>query len=223
MGSPTNEQGRFQGEGTQRLVTLTRGFLLGKFEVTQGEYQEVMGTNPSYSAGVWSQPVDRVTWTDAVAYCAQLTLREQTSGRLPPGYAYRLPTEAEWEYAARAGTTNRYSFGDDPDYLEGYERFWFRDNAGSRTHPVGLLPANPWGLHDMGGNVGEWCSDWIGDYPTYSETDPQGPATGEFRVERGGCYYAEHYHCRSAARSSAYPNRQYSGIGFRVVLAPTAP
>jgi len=152
-----------------------------------------------------------------VAYCVQLTQREQAAGRLPPGYAYRLPTEAEWEYAARAGTTNRYSFGNDSDYLECYERFWFRDNSNSRTHPVGRLPANPWGLHDMTGNVFEWCSDWYGTYPMYPETDPQGPATGTYRVARGGSYYAQPYNCRSAARAMT------TSAGFRVALAATAP
>jgi formylglycine-generating enzyme required for sulfatase activity len=221
MGSPNSEAGRQSIEGPQRRVTLTRGFWMGKFEVTQGEYQQVMGTNPSSFAGVWSRPVESVSWAEATNYCAQLTQQEQTEGRLPDGYAYRLPTEAEWEYAARAGTTNRYSFGDDPDYLECYERLWFIDNANSQPHPVGLTPANAWGLHDMHGNILEWCKDWYGTYSAGAVTDPQGPATGTSRIMRGGGWGYGPHNCRSAARNSMSPNSRYYGTGFRIVLAPT--
>jgi len=231
MGSPDTEQDRYPSEGPQTSVTLTRGFWMGRFEVTQGEYASVMGTNPSSFPGVWSRPMDQVSWNDAVAYCAQLTLQEQAAGRLPAGYAFRLPTEAEWEYAARAGTTTRFSFGDDPTYAECYRRFWFNDNSyfmtngyvSGKTRPVGGKTPNPWGLHDMYGNVSEMCLDWFGDYPGGMVTDPLGPASGTDRVIRGGSFSSSPSSCRSAYRWRVTPTTGNWTVGFRVVLASDSP
>lgn len=221
MGSPTGEAGRASIDGPQGLVTLTHGFWIGRCEVTQNEYQQVMGTNPSSYVGIGCRPVESVPWTEAVAYCEQLTLREQEAGRLLSGHVYRLPTEAEWEYAARAGSTSRYSFGDDPDYIECFERFWCSDNAGRQPRPVGLMPPNVSGMHDVHGNVAEWCQDWYAPYGAGTVTDPQGPATGTWRITRGGGLNGSPSDCRSAARNYAPPNTGFYAIGFRVVLAPT--
>ena len=226
MGSPTNEVDRWHDEGPQTRVTLSRGFYVGKYEVTQGEYLRVMGSNPSWfstnsgDAEDLSRPVEVVTWFDATNYCGLLTERERAAGRLLEGYVYRLPTEAEWEYACRAGTTTRFSYGDDPGYTKLTDYAWLWDNGDDRTHPVGQKLANPRGLHDMHGNVWEWCADWYGTYPGSSVTDPQGPDTGSVRVIRGGGCSSKPDYCRSAARSNYYPDYGGSDAGFRVVLAP---
>jgi formylglycine-generating enzyme required for sulfatase activity len=222
MGSPTNEVDRYANEGPQTQVTLTRGFFLGRYEVTQGEYLAVMGSNPSYFTGDTNRPVERVSWHDATNYCARLTAQERLAGRLPAGWAYRLPTEAEWEYACRAGTTNRFYYGDDPGYTQLANYAWYSANSGSTTHPVGGKLPNRWGLYDMAGNVWEWCSDWYGAYPGGSVTDPQGPASGSNRVVRGGSWSFNAFHCRSASRYGDPASRGFD-IGFRVVLAPGQP
>jgi formylglycine-generating enzyme required for sulfatase activity len=198
MGSPEGERGRLEGEGPQTRVTLAKGFWLGKYEVTQREYLAVMGNNPSYVKPPdfpedLDRPVEQVSWGDAVAYCQKLTEQERTAGRLPTGYVYRLPTEAEWEYGCRAGTTTRFGFGDALgcddvcEYcalLDSY--MWWCGNSQGKTHAVGQKFHNPWGLHDLHGNVWEWCQDWIDTYAGGSVVDPQGPPTGSFRVVRGG-------------------------------------
>ena len=174
MGSPTNELDRNIFEGPQTTVTLTRGFWIGKYEVTQGEYLAVMGTNPSDFPGDLSRPVSSVSWLDATNYCWLLTQRELAAGRIPAGSQYRLPTEAEWECAARAGTTTRFSYGDDPSYASLTNYAWFLDlgHPDLTVHPVGQKLPNPWGLYDMAGNVWEWCQDWYGDQPGGVQTDP---------------------------------------------------
>jgi formylglycine-generating enzyme required for sulfatase activity len=247
MGSPEDEMERFEWEGPQTEVTLTQGFWMGKYEVTQGEYLAVMGSNPSYFNGVQnpgtldeidygiylSRPVDSVTWDAAVAYCAALTASERASRRIPANSGYRLPTEAEWEYACRAGTTTRFSHGDDPDYTELVNYAWYwGDNNGWVTHPVGQKLPNPWGLFDMHGNVFEWCRDWFGDYLGGIAMDPQGPVTGSYHVVRGhyraGCTDCNNSrYWRSAARGTIGVINESSGSinsgGFRVVLAPGQP
>ena len=245
MGSPTNEVDRWEDrEGPQTAVTISRGFWMGKHEVTQGEYLALMGSNPSTFNGVrqdWpepgtntdfgidlSRPVETVTWYDATNYCGQLTQRERAAGRIATNSVYRLPTEAEWEYACRAWTSTRLSYGDDPGYTNLTDYAWYGDNSGGGTHPVGQKLPNPWGLYDMHGNVFEWCQDWFGLYPGGIALDQQGPATGLNRVVRGGSWYywiVNTFYCRSAGRRYLYPDDWGNSglIGFRVVLAPGQP
>jgi formylglycine-generating enzyme required for sulfatase activity/N-acetylneuraminic acid mutarotase len=246
MGSPTSEAERGSDE-TQHTVTLTKGFYMGKYAVTQGEYLALMGSNPSYFTTEddngnpippdLNRPVEQVSWDDATNYCAQLTQHEQAAGRLPAGWVYRLPTESEREYACRAGTTTAFHYG---NALHGgmanfYDYDEYDASVGDiyvsspavpwlpRTTAVGSYQPNAWGLYDMHGNVWEWCRDWYGDYPTGSVTDPQGPTSGSNRVGRGGCWYAYGRGCRSAYRDYGLPSSGYDLVGFRVVLAPGQP
>ena len=214
MGSPPEEPDRNKAEGPQTTVTLTKGFWLGKTPMTQQQYEAFTGTNPSSlkSAGK-DAPVENVSYNDAVKFCAALTERERAAGRLPDGYVYALPTEAQWEYACRAGTTGAYS--GEPTAMA-----WIDVNSGGTTHPVGLKRSNAWGLYDMLGNVLEWCHDWYGDYRGGVVTDPTGPAKGYFRMARGGSWRVGVIVCRSAARSGGSPDRRDYTIGFRLALAP---
>ncbi|MCL5097247.1 MAG: formylglycine-generating enzyme family protein, partial [Candidatus Omnitrophica bacterium] len=159
MGSPTNETDRDSDEGPQTQVTISQSFWIGKYEVTQGEYQELMGNNPSGFIGDSNRPVDSVLWSSATNYCGKLTDRERAVHRLPDGYVYRLPTEAEWEFAARALTTSRFSFGDDPNYTQLGSSAWYSSNSDGISHSVGTKQPNPWGLYDILGNVAEWTLD----------------------------------------------------------------
>jgi len=222
MGSPGNEVGHQADEGPQTMVALNRGFWIGKYEVTQGEYLAVTGENPSGFPGDLNRPVESVSFFAASNYCFLLTAQDQASGRIPPGSHYRLPTEAEWECAARAGTSTRFSHGDDPD-LTGLSNFaWFGAHNGVTTHQVGQKLPNAWGLYDMAGNVWEWCQDWYGNYPGGAVTDPQGPSTNPigWKVIRGGAWEASEFDCRSASRwfEGASPFISDFIIGFRVVL-----
>jgi len=211
MGSPSSEGGRDADE-VQHTVTLTQGFWMSDHEVTQGEYQAVMGNNPSYFKGDLNRPVEQVSWDDAVLYCQKLTERERAGGQITAQQAYRLPTEAEWEYAARAGTTGaRYG---ELDTIA-----WWYGNAGNQTHPVKQKAANGWGLHDMIGNVWDWCSDWYGEYPTGSVTDPRGPSSGSVRVARGGSWFDGAGGARSAYRGRSDPGSRYGSLGFRPALS----
>ena len=210
MGSPGTESGRGANE-TQHRVSITKPFYLGVTEVTQEQYQKVMGTNPSYFKGP-QNPVETVSWADAVEFCGKLSAlpAEKTAG-----HVYRLPTEAEWEYACRSGTTTAYGFGDDASRLGDYG--WFRSNSDSKTHPVGEKKPNAWGLYDMHGSVWEWCQDRYGEYPSGSATDPTGATSGSDRVLRGGSwnYYARY--CRSAYRDRITPEYRDYYLGFRVL------
>ena len=202
--------------GAAHQVILTKPFYLGVYEVTQTQYERVMGTNPSQFKGD-DHPVEKVSWEDAVAFCRKLSSlpAEQSAGRV-----YRLPTEAEWEYACRAGAATQYSFGDNTSELDAYG--WF-DEISGKSHPVGKKLANPWGLYDMHGNVWEWCQDWYDDYPNGSVTDPIGPAAGSYRVNRGGSYscYVAGY-CRSGFRNpDPAPDDRDPDLGFRVALSPS--
>jgi formylglycine-generating enzyme required for sulfatase activity len=238
MGSPTNEVDRWEDEGPQTDVIISRGFWMGKYEVTQGEYEVVMGSNPSFFIGIrdrpepgtdygtdLTRPVEQVSWFDARAYCAALTDREREAGRIAANAVYRLPTEAEWEYACRAETSTRFSYGDDPGYTNLTNYAWYKANRDGQTHPVGQKLPNPWGLYDMHGNVFEWCQDWFGDYAGWIALDPQGPASGSSRVVRGGFWtlwsgWGPPWFCRSAIRFASGPDVRFYPLGFRAVLAP---
>jgi formylglycine-generating enzyme required for sulfatase activity len=192
-------------------VTLTQSFHLGQHEVTQEQYEKVMGATPSNFKGP-QNPVEKVSWDDAVEFCRKLSeLPEEKSG----GYVYRLPTEAEWEYACRAGTKTKYSFGDSKSKLGDYA--WYVKNSGDTTHPVGQKKPNPWGLYDMHGNVWEWCQDWHGAYPSSAATDPTGVASGSYRVLRGGSWFNYSDNCRSFIRGWDTPGGRDDLLGFRVL------
>jgi formylglycine-generating enzyme required for sulfatase activity/dsDNA-binding SOS-regulon protein len=206
MGSPESEPGRRDDE-TQHLVRITKPFYLSAYEVTQAQYEQEMGSNPSSSKGD-TKPVELVNWHDAVAFFGKLSERE--------GVEYRLPTEAEWEYACRAGTTTAYSFGDDVRQLPQYA--WCGDHAKNTTHPVGEKLPNAWGLFGMHGNVREWCQDRYGPYESLKVlSDPTGPALGSARVLRGGAFFTLPLDVRAAFRRfSLQPVNRYHWVGFRL-------
>lgn len=214
MGSPADELGRDNDE-LQHRVTLTQSYWLGEKEVTQGQWQALMGSNPSRFTNMGrNSPVEPVSWNDAMEYCRKLTEREGAAGRLPKGYVYTLPTEAQWEYACRAGTAGAYAGNLDA-------MGWYSSNSDSMTHPVGQKRANAWGLYDMHGNVWEWCLDWYGYYPSGNVTDPDGPDSGTVRVFRGGSWSYAAKGARSASRLGDTPGNRYNFVtGFRVALAP---
>jgi formylglycine-generating enzyme required for sulfatase activity len=197
-----------ENETPQHQVTINQPFYIGKYPVTQSEWQAVMGDNPSYFKGD-NLPVERVSWDDVQAFIQKLNDQQRSN-------AYRLPTEAEWEYAARAGTTTRYSFGDDAAQLGEYA--WYRENADGKTHPVGQKKPNAWSLYDMHGNVWEWMQDWYAaDYYQQSpERDPQGPTRGELRVLRGGSWILVGQRLRSAYRYASVPGDRFDDFGFRL-------
>jgi formylglycine-generating enzyme required for sulfatase activity len=201
--------GSFMRESSQ--VTLTKPFWMAKTEVTQRQYQQLMGSNPSRFKGD-NLPVEKVTWNDAMEFCRKLTEMERKAGRLPEGYEYTLPTEAQWEYACRAGTTGEYAGPLDA-------MAWFSTSAGSKTHPVGTKQPNAWGLYDMHGNVWEWCLDIYdpGFYGKITGVDPVNTGSGLFRVIRGGSYYYTS-DPRSASRGRYIPTETSDGLGFRACL-----
>jgi len=255
MGSPVGEPGRNNDE-VQHQVKLTKGFYMSKYQVTQEQYQAVMGSNPSWfqpsngenpASGEEQgrRPVEQISWYDAIVFCNKLSIEERLnpvytiSGTTNPDWwgpiptssnpiwdavtvnwnanGYRLPTEAEWEYACRGGTTTAYSYGNtaNGDYM------WYDVNSNSSTHEVGKKLPNPWGLYDMHGNVYEWCWDWYDDYEG-SVTDPKGPGTpnmsyGAVRVIRGGCWVSDAQCARSAYRGGNGPWDGDDSIGFRLV------
>ena len=189
-------------------VTLTKPFWLAKTEVTQAQWRQVMGSNPSYFEGD-TLPVEMVSWNDAMEFCRRLTEMGRQAGRLPEGYEYTLPTEAQWEYACRAGTNGDYATS------TGWQAVWY---GCRKTQPVGTKQANAWGLYDMHGNVWEWCLDWYGDYPSGSVVDPQGPSSGSLRVLRGGSWFYNASYCRSAFRNSYAPSDPNDYLGFRPLV-----
>jgi formylglycine-generating enzyme required for sulfatase activity len=229
MGSPTNEALRRTDE-TQHVVTISSGFWMGMHLVTQGEYQSVIGSNPSTFAGCPTCPVEQVSWNEATNYCVLRTQQEKALGLIPANCAYRLPTESEWEYACRAGTMTAFYLGGDlrsgeANFVGQYEYDAALGQIANtngiylaRTTQVGIYAANGWGLYDMIGNVLEWCQDWYGTYPAGPVTDPPGAASGSLRVTRGGCWYLNAQYCRSAQRADYTPAGANPGIGFRVVL-----
>lgn len=256
MGSPPAERGRetfpFADE-TQREVTLSRGFWMGKYEVTIDEYRAFLLAGGDQNGVDWgsadcpilrdssfslrgnnvgqsgTQPMVEVSWYGARAYCQWLTQTERAAELLLPEYEYRLPTEAQWEYACRAGTTTRFSFGDvlecnndsSCDFCAEMDRYmWWCGNSGNQSQPVGQKLPNPWGLYDIHGNVREWCSGWLGDYPTGSLVDPTGPASGTSRVYRGGNWVQSAQEARCAFRIYDLPTDSWRGLGFRVALVP---
>ena len=204
MGSPESEPGRTSDEGPQHQVTLTEGFYLGKYEVTQGQWMSVMGSNPARHVKGANRPVFYFSWDDMQAFIEKLN--DAAGSDL-----YRLPTEAEWEYACRAGTTTRWSFGDDESQLAAYAWYDF-----SGVQDVGTKKPNPWGLYDMHGSMWEYVGDWWGRYSSQAQVDPTGPATGWQRVRRGGCHILPASATRSAYR---HYSTEYLGsdVGFRVL------
>ena len=209
MGSPSSED--LSSAETQHEVVVTQGFFIAETECTQSQWELTMGSNPSNFKGA-NRPVEQVSWNDAAEYCRKLTVKHRDEGLLPVGWVWRLPTEAEWEYAARAGTTGaRYG---ELDAIG-----WYYGNSGFETHAVGGKQANAWGLYDMMGNVGEFCSDWSGEYPNGSVTDPKGPSSGSFRMNRGGSWNEPAWWVRSAYRNLFDPGIRYFILGFRPVLS----
>lgn len=215
----------------QHEVTLARDYFLGCFQVTQAQYYQIMGNNPSFFKGEKlaerdpqtnqlvkevdnsNYPVDTISWHDAVEFCRKLSElpEEKAAGRV-----YRLPTEAEWEYACRAGSQAAYFFGDDPESLGDYA--WFVRNSRNSTHPVGQKKPNAWGLYDMTGNVWEWCHDRYDKYPKQAVNDPAGPAEGSAAVIRGGSWHYDSEVCRSGFRSYYPLSCPYISLGFRVAM-----
>ncbi|MFN6300953.1 MAG: formylglycine-generating enzyme family protein [Planctomycetota bacterium] len=219
MGSPESEQGRNENEN-QHEVTISKDYYLGVYEVTQAQYEKVIGKNPSHFQGAEvgnenaDLPVEMVSWDDAVEFCKKLS---ELPDEKKAGRVYRLPTEAEWEYACRVGSKTAYSFDDEEGLLPEYG--WFSRNSSRRTHTVGLLEPNVWGLHDMHGHVWEWCSDWYEEYPEGAVSDPVGAKEGSSRVYRGGSWLNSAANCRSANRRRNDPSDRSNGIGFRVALS----
>lgn len=208
MGSPADEAGRRSVE-LSHPVTLTTPFFIGVVEVTQAQWRKVMGDNPSKHKGD-DRPVDSVTWAEANDFCRKLGAMD--------GRVYRLPTEAEWEYACRAGTHGRYA--DNSYYPDAIA--WYKANGDETTHDVATRLPNAWGLYDMHGNVSEWCADYVGLYLAERAVDPTGPAEGDDRILRGGGYTSGPEALRSAARAKAEPSRRSPSIGFRVVMIEEA-
>ncbi len=228
MGSPAEEEGRYPSEGPVHEVGIS-AFRCMKTPVTRRLYAVFLGTDPGWPEGeADDRPVNNVSWFDAIDFCNQLSEREG----LTPCYerlgdevtwyreadGYRLPTEAEWEYACRAGTQTRWSFGDDEPRLT--DHAWYDANAKGNPHPVGQKLPNPWGLHDMHGNVYEWCWDRYGAYGPEPTQDPTGPTEGPGRLVRGGSFAYPARFLRSAYRSRFRPGIRIRFIGFRCVRGP---
>ncbi|MBM4092112.1 MAG: formylglycine-generating enzyme family protein [Planctomycetes bacterium] len=215
---PGTSPGWFLNEYPRHEVHITRPFYLGETEVTREQYQAVMGEHSHGSStaegnrgeveavGAVGLPVCGISWDEAVEFCRRLSAKE--------GHTYRLPTEAEWEYACRAGSEALFCFGDDASRLGDFA--WFAENSDWKTQRVGGKEANAWHLRDMHGNVWEWCHDWYGEYSGGTATDPQGPSAGSLRVVRSGGWFREAWSCRSAYRDRFVPSGRNDFLGFRV-------
>jgi formylglycine-generating enzyme required for sulfatase activity len=191
-------------------VTISKDFWMGQFDVTQKQWEDVMGSNPSFNKAAGPDaPVEQVSWQDVQTFLAKANAMQQR-------WTLRLPTEAEWEYAARAGSTAE-------TYGPLDEIAWYKGNAGGTTHPVGKKKPNAFGLYDMLGNVWQWCQGWFGDYPNQAVTDPQGAPTGDKHPTRGGCYYCDAVHERAARRNRDVEDHAARSIGFRVVAILRSP
>ena len=213
MGSPATEPARRDNEDQHR-VKISRPFYLGICEVTVAQFDKVMGMRPSH----WkadNNPIEQVSWEQVTSFCRELSASaaEQQAGRV-----YRLPTEAEWEYACRAGSQTPFSFGSNPEEFGVYG--WFLKNSDSRSHSVGQKKPNSFGLYDMHGNVWEWCQDWYGEFETGFSVDPTGPVSSFSRVRRGGSWEHPPRQGRSSHRSYLPPDYRYCKLGFRVALTP---
>jgi formylglycine-generating enzyme required for sulfatase activity len=219
MGSPVGETSRFPEE-TQHQVTLSQDFYLGKTEVTQNQWVALQSFPQAQTFVGGTMPVHNVSHDDIGSWMTALNTHVTEPG------TFALPTESQWEYAARAGTTTRFNygngFGGDENCSTEAERtsnMWYCGNSGASTQAVGQKPANAWGLRDMHGNVWEWCSDWYGTYPTGPVTDPTGPGSGSGRVLRGGSWFNYAQYCRSAYRVNGAPSSRFNSLGFRVLLS----
>ncbi|MBD3266197.1 SUMF1/EgtB/PvdO family nonheme iron enzyme [bacterium] len=229
MGSPYCERDREEDEGPIHPVTLTHAFYIGKYEVTQAQYHAVMGENPSFYRAD-DRPVEQVSWYDAARFCNRLNemhglqpiYAENGDWAANPNAAgFRLPTEAEWEYACRAGTLTPFYWGVDAEGAQIEDYAWYSVNSRARTHTAGLKKPNAWGLHDMSGNVSEWCQDRF-DTNYYEKSpleDPKGPSTGFLRVRRGGSWQFDAAICRSAVRASWGTDFQFNNLGFRLAYS----
>ncbi|MBL0715009.1 MAG: formylglycine-generating enzyme family protein, partial [Desulfosarcina sp.] len=204
-----------ENELPRHAVAFAKPFYIGQFPVTQSQWQTIMGFNPSQFAGD-DRPVETVSHEDTAEFFARLNQREDNP-------SYRLPTEAEWEYAARAGSESTYCFG--PQAVKLAEYAWHQKNSGRTTHSVGALAPNDWKLYDMHGNVHEWCADWFDRnyYARSPATNPQGPPKGVARALRGGDWGSETWYCRCAIRSLSAPTRRSPRVGFRVVKPTETP
>ncbi len=218
MGSPEDEAGRYAGERPHQ-VNLTEAYYMQITVVTQGQWKALMGKNPSSQKGCGDNcPVEQVSWEDVQVFIAKLNQKEGTD-------KYRLPTEAEWEYACRAGSTEAFANGGimepncgrDPN-LDAIG--WYCGNAKNMIHPVSQKKSNAWDLYDMHGNVQEWCQDWFGVYPYDEVTNPKGPPSGSYRVMRGGVWYSPARDCRCASRFGSPPHYRFRHIGFRLCKTP---
>ena len=214
MGSPTSEEGRRDDE-VQHRVALSQGFWMGETEVTQGLWKEVMGTNPSHFKSGDNYPVENVSWSDCQKFLSELNSRSEVR---KTGLKFSLPTEAQWEYACRAGTTTSFGVTGIFDHMG-----WYSENSENKTHPVARKKANAWGLHDMHGNVWEWCQDWYGNYLGEVQTDPSGVHFGSYRVIRGGSCWNDAQFCRSANRDRYRPDSNVVNYGFRLLALKDAP
>lgn len=220
MGSQSDEADRRSNE-TLHQVTLSQAYYIQTTEVTQGQWKAVMGDNPSYYNGCGLDcPVEQVSWDNVQEFIAKLNQRREGAGM------YKLPTEAQWEYAARAGKTTPFAFGEclstDQANFDGDYPYEVCPAGETRATPVPVasFAPNAWGLYDMHGNVWEWCQDWYGEYPSATVTDPVGPSSGSYRVSRGGSWSRYARYCRSAIRNITASHCRCSDMGFRLILSP---